>query len=98
MNSMTKFETVATPVLSTVPTGVPCLLPATRTAQGTGVPVAGPSYRKLDRTRLPFAGIGTRLLAGDVDGVMGADQVEATVRIPAAAGTGIPPRRTPSRC
>ena len=28
---------------------------------------------------------------------MGADQVQATVRIPAAA-SGIPPRRTPPRC
>jgi hypothetical protein len=103
VNSITKFGAGATPVLSCVSAGVVAGVRRTvapvSTVQGTGVSVAGPSVRTLDRIRLPFAGIGARLVALDVYGVMGADQVEATVvRIPAADDKGIPPRRTPSRC
>ena len=73
--------------------------PPVSTVQGTGLPIGtckgtSLSARTLERTRLPFAGASAHL-----DGVMGADRVQATaVRIPAVADQGDPPRRTPSRC
>jgi hypothetical protein len=78
-----------------------CVSPVS-TVKGTGLPIGtlegGPSVPTFERTRPPFAGTGAPVGAFGVDGVMGADQVQATVLIPAAADQGDPPRRTPSRC
>jgi hypothetical protein len=77
-----------------------CCVAPVPTLQGTGLPFveyeSGPSVRTFERTRPSFAGIGAHVGALVTNG-MGADQVQATVRIPAAA-SGIPPRRTPPRC
>jgi hypothetical protein len=76
--------------------------PPVSTVNGTGLPFGmregGPSVPTFERTRPPFAGAGTPVGALGIDGVMGADQVQATALIPAAADQGDPPRRTPSRC
>jgi hypothetical protein len=77
-------------------------VPPVATVKGTGLPFGtregGPSVPTFERTRPLFAGTGAPVGALGVDGVMGADQVQTTALIPAAADQGDPPRRTPSRC
>jgi hypothetical protein len=77
-------------------------VPPVATVEGTGLPFGtregGPSVPTFERTRPLFAGTGAPVGALGVDGVMGADQVQTTALIPAAADQGDPPRRTPSRC
>jgi len=79
--------------------GERCAAAPVQTVPGTDMPFGtyegAPSVSTLDRTRPSFAGIGAHV--GALVTGMGADQVKATVRIPAAAN-GIPPRRTPPRC
>ncbi|HEY6746466.1 MAG TPA: hypothetical protein VI357_12215 [Mycobacteriales bacterium] len=76
-----------------------CCAAPVQTVHGTGLPFGtyegDPAGRTFDGTGPSVAGIDARVDVLVTDG-MGADQVQ-TVRIPTAM-TGIPPRRTPSRC
>jgi hypothetical protein len=77
-----------------------CCAAPVQTVRGTGLPVgtyAGhPAFQTFDGTGPSTVGIYARVGVLVTD-VKGADQVQTTVRIPAAMN-GIPPRRTPPRC
>jgi hypothetical protein len=76
-----------------------CAAPV-QTVHGTGLPLGtyegGPAGRTFDGTGPSVVGTYARVGVLVTD-VKGADQVQTTVRIPAAMN-GIPPRRTPPRC
>jgi hypothetical protein len=77
-----------------------CCVAPVQTVRGTGLPFGtyegNPSGRTFDGTGPSVVGIYARVGVLVTDG-MGADQVQTTVRIPAAMN-GIPPRRKPPRC
>lgn len=76
---------------------------ATPSVKGTGLSFGmseGHRYVPTADWFRPFIGTGALVSALGID-VMGADQVQVkadTVRIPAAADQGTPPRRKPPRC
>lgn len=77
-----------------------CRVAPVQTVRGTGLPFGtyegNPSGRTFDGTGPSVVGTHARVGVLVTDG-MGADQVQTTVRIPAAMN-GIPPRRKPPRC
>lgn len=77
-----------------------CCAAPVQTVPVTGLPFGtyegNPSGWTFDGTGPSVVGVHARVGVLSTDG-MGADQVQTTVRIPAAMN-GIPPRRTPPRC
>lgn len=90
----------ATPLVLKPWAGERCCAAPVQTVRRTGLPFGTPEGRPSDLTfhgtGPSFVGIYAPVGVLVTDG-MGADQVQATVRIPAAMN-GIPPRRKPPRC